>query len=76
MRNTRANRFFLFLTLTSVLLSPNGATLTSRPRQKIPVTSQPPGRLSIAGMVVRVDTLSGAGIHRASQKERSHERSI
>lgn len=35
----RANRFFLFLTLSSILLSPNCATLTRKWTQEIPVTS-------------------------------------
>jgi len=43
MKNTRANRFIIFLTLTSVLLAPNCATLTRRRTQRIPVTSSPVG---------------------------------
>jgi hypothetical protein len=41
----RANRFFLFLTLTSVLLAPNCATLKEQRKrtQRIPVTSSPVG---------------------------------
>lgn len=43
MKNTRANRFIVFLTLTSVLLAPNCATLTRGRTQRIPVTSSPVG---------------------------------
>lgn len=43
MKSMRANRFFLCLTLTSVLLSPDCATLTRRNTQGIPVTSTPVG---------------------------------
>ena len=43
MKNTRANSFIIFLTLMSVLLSPNCATLTRRRTQRIPVTSSPVG---------------------------------
>ena len=35
----RGNRFFLFLTLMTILLSPNCATLTRKWTQEIPVTS-------------------------------------
>jgi hypothetical protein len=43
MRITGANRFFLLLTLTSVLLSPNCATFTQKSTQRIDVTSTPVG---------------------------------
>ena len=45
----RANRFFLFLTLMTILLSPNCATLTRKWTQGIPVTS------SAAGATVSVN---------------------
>jgi hypothetical protein len=42
---------FLFLTLTSVLLSPNCATLTRKRTQRIPVTSDPAGaKVSVNGI--------------------------
>jgi hypothetical protein len=43
MKNMRANHFIIFLTLTSVLLAPNCATLTRGRTQRIPVTSSPVG---------------------------------
>jgi hypothetical protein len=43
MRITGANRFFIILTLTRVLLFPNCATLTRSREQIIPVTSSPAG---------------------------------
>ena len=43
MREGRANRIFLILTLTSILLAPNCATLTRSSKQRIPVTSSPVG---------------------------------
>jgi hypothetical protein len=43
MRKTRTNHFLLVLTLTSVLLTPNCATLTRKRTQRIPVTSSPVG---------------------------------
>jgi len=39
----KANCIFLLLTLTSVLLTPNCATLTQKSTQRIPVTSAPAG---------------------------------
>jgi len=45
MSNRRASRFFLFLTLTSILLAPDCATITRRSTQKIPVTSSPAGAM-------------------------------
>ena len=39
----KANCIFLILTLTSVLLTPNCATMIRKPNQRIPVTSSPPG---------------------------------
>ena len=50
-RITRANRFFLLLTLTSTLISPNCATLTRRSAQRIPVTSSPIGAAVIVNGV-------------------------
>jgi hypothetical protein len=43
MKSLRANRFILFLTLTSVLSASNCATLTRKRTQRIPVTSSPVG---------------------------------
>ncbi len=43
MRNSPANRFFLILTLASILLAPNCATITRKSKQRIPVTSTPVG---------------------------------
>lgn len=51
MVNIRVNRFLLFLTLTSVLLAPNCATLMWKRTQRIPVTSSPVGAtVSVNGM--------------------------
>ncbi len=43
MKNLRENRFILILTLASILLAPNCATITRRSKQRIPVTSNPVG---------------------------------
>jgi hypothetical protein len=43
MRKTRPTHFLFVLTLTSILLSPNCATLTRSRTQRIPVTSSPTG---------------------------------
>jgi len=51
MRNTKTNRFILLLTLTSILLAPNCATLTRRSKQRIPVTSSPAGATVIVNGV-------------------------
>ena len=41
MKITRADRFFLFLTITGLLLTSSCATLTGKRTQRIPVTSSP-----------------------------------
>jgi hypothetical protein len=51
MRIRGANRFFLLLTLTSTLISPNCATLTQKSTQRIPITSSPAGaNVSVNGV--------------------------
>ena len=47
----KANCVFLIMTLTSVLLAPNCATLTRNPNQRIPVTSSPAGATVIVNGV-------------------------
>jgi len=47
----KADCLFLILTLTSVLLSPNCATLTRKRTQRIPVTSSPVGATVIVNSV-------------------------
>jgi hypothetical protein len=47
----RGNRIVLFLTLTSVLLAPNCATITIKSTQRIPVTSTPVGATVIVNGV-------------------------
>lgn len=51
MKNLRENRFFLILTLASVLLAPNCATITRKLKQRIPVTSTPAGAAVIVNGV-------------------------
>ena len=47
----KANCIFLILTLTSVLLTPNCATMIRKPNQRIPVTSSPAGATVIVNGV-------------------------
>lgn len=51
MKNLRGNRFFLILTLASILLAPNCATITRKSKQRIPVTSTPAGAAVIVNGV-------------------------
>jgi hypothetical protein len=51
MKNLRENRFFLILTLASILLAPNCATITRKSKQRIPVTSTPVGATVIVNGV-------------------------
>jgi len=51
MKNLRENRFFLILTLVSILLAPNCATITRKSKQRIPVTSTPVGATVIVNGV-------------------------
>jgi PEGA domain len=51
MKRLRENRFFLILTLASILLASNCATITRKTKQRIPVTSTPVGAAVIVNGV-------------------------